>query len=702
MTSKPARKHHRPSTPRGAHALTGFLLLLLAIVLAYGNTLDAAWHLDDYHNIVRDASLHLREVTPDALKTSSFRLTDDGPALYRPVARLTFALNWYVNQSRVFGYHVVNILLHWMTAGLLFLTCRQLLSLPRSAFSGGAGRAYAAALAAALLWCLNPIQTQAVTYIVQRMTVMAAMFFLAALWLYIRGRQQRGIAAAGHFFGVVICFLLAVGSKENAVILPLTLLLVEVCFFQDLDSQRNRRRLWWASGMVLVLGAVVGITAYFILHQGNYTGFLEAYRERPFTLGQRLLTEPRVVLAYLGQIFFPAPWRLSVEHDITVSTSLWHPWTTLPAMLGIGALALAGLLQIRSRPLFAFAVLFFLINHSVESTFLPLELVFEHRNYLPSMFLFLPLAAGAAAWMRRHGGHGRLAPAAWVLVGCVLVLTAVWTHQRNAVWKSERSLWEDVLTKVPDSGRAHHNLAWGYYQKHRKYDQAIAHYRLALKFSDNRKPRQVGATHLNLGLLLMDRGEFAEAARHLAAATAARPEEVKPAYLHAVVLSAGGRLEQAEAILSRLRAKRPGNVQLLNLAALSAMRRARNAEAIPMLEKSLAVDPDNWQTHYYRGAAFSAAGAHRKAAHALARAHRLRPGEPLVWLQRIQNHHQAREVAAAADAVDALCGTAPLSIVEERVTAMSRGPFAAPLNTADVLALIRSRKAGATKEVPRT
>ena len=106
------------------------------------------------------------------------------------------------------------------------------------------------------------------------------------------------------------------------------------------------------------------------------------------------MTEPRVLCIYLSQLFYPVPTRLSIEHDIIYSTSLIRPWTTLPAILGVFFLiGLAGR-QMRRRPMLSFAILFFFLNHAVESSVLPLELIFEHRNYLPSMFLFVPVAIG--------------------------------------------------------------------------------------------------------------------------------------------------------------------------------------------------------------------------------------------------------------------------------------------------------------------
>ena len=117
-----------------------------------------------------------------------------------------------------------------------------------------------------------------------------------------------------------------------------------------------------------------------------------------FTLKERLLTEPRIIIYYLSEIFYPMASRLSLVHDIKISTSFFKPWTTIPAILAIISLLGIGLSQAIKRPIIAFAIFFYFINHIIESTILPLELIFEHRNYLPSFFLFFPVATGLI-WM---------------------------------------------------------------------------------------------------------------------------------------------------------------------------------------------------------------------------------------------------------------------------------------------------------------
>ncbi len=186
---------------------------------------------------------------------------------------------------------------------------------------------------------------------------------------------------------------------------------------------------------------------------------LNGYDERPFSLLERLMTQPRIILMYISQLFFPLPHRLSIAHDVTLSVSLFEPWTTLPALvIVIGSIALA-FKNANRYPLLTFAILFYFLNHVVESSVLPLELVFEHRNYLPSMFIFLPLAAGLLTLfdrLRHHSGF-YYATAIGIII-LVVVGFGLGTYTRNKAWATPQTLWLDASAKAPGSIRPLVNL----------------------------------------------------------------------------------------------------------------------------------------------------------------------------------------------------------------------------------------------------
>lgn len=387
---------------------------------------------------------------------------------------LTFALNWYFSKSTTFSYHLVNISIHILTALFLYLTIYHLLT--RTFYSTrnqiSNSTAQLTALFAVLLWALNPIQTQAVTYIVQRMASMAAMFYIMAVFFYLRARStntttNRILAGTTTF----LCFLLAMGSKENAITLPFALILVELLLLQDLDQKRVKQRLliifFSICGLFLFLSSIMFLN-------GDLLSFLNGYHSRSFTFTERILTEPRVVLHYLYQIFYPVTSHLSFEHDIILSQSLLKPWTTLPAIASIILLLISALLTYRKVPFYSFAVLFFFLNHIIESSIIPLEIVFEHRNYLPSMFLFVPVALLLHQGIQHLKKQTPLLSKMLILFSALLIfLSGFSTYSRNEVWATEGTLWEDTYQKSPNSSRAAHNLG-RWYRQHGQFQKAMS------------------------------------------------------------------------------------------------------------------------------------------------------------------------------------------------------------------------------------
>ncbi|WYD81718.1 MAG: tetratricopeptide repeat protein [Candidatus Electrothrix gigas] len=468
---------------RTSHVRPPLVFFFIGIIFfCYSNTFKASWHLDDEPNILTNSNLHITELTLHQL-SRTLRAQPDGKQdkIYRPLPCLTFGLNWYIGQDNVFGYHVVNLAIHILTAWFLFLTLHLLLHIhyqkkypPRFFIS--------AALLAALLWALAPIQTQAVTYIVQRMASMAGLFTIIAIYTYLRGRsitKRKYLWLALCFFS----FLAALASKENAVLLPASLLLLELSFFQH-HITNKKILLITSSGCVLLLIAVLfvryglGISPF---TRWTFSDLLDSYASRSFTLSERLLTEPRILLLYLSQIFLPIADHLSIEHDIILSQSILSPWTTLPAILTILLIIITSLFYLKKFPLICFPILFFFLNHAVESTILPLELIFEHRNYIPSFFLFLPLGVFVTHVIYNSiqlSSSGRTAGIFLTIL--FLIISGQATYTRNLAWSTEETLWNDALHKAPNSSRAAHNLG-RYYHEFGQYQKAYYYFQLSLK-----------------------------------------------------------------------------------------------------------------------------------------------------------------------------------------------------------------------------
>lgn len=412
--------------------------VLLLIVVAYAGSTSGGWYLDDNANIIDNIKLHVVDLSPASLVaavTAKPGAPLEANSLYRPTAMLTFAVNYVFFGTDPFSYHIVNIAIHTITAMFLYLTLVLLL---QSAKMPLAVQQQAATIAvvATLLWCLAPIQTQAVTYIVQRMTSLAGMFTVLAMYLYTRMRVQHpDTIRAGSIAAIVLMFILGLGSKEIAVLIPLNLLLIELFFFRE-PRWTNKNTLYLLLSLTFMYLVTVLVT-----NRVNIFSLFASADFRPFTAYERLLTEFRIVTYYLFQILVPNANTLTLLHDVPISTSLLKPPATLAALIFLSALLVAAVASVQKYRLFSFAVLFFFVNHAIESTLIPLELAFEHRNYIPSFFLFVPIAALLVQTAYRSQSS-RIVRSFCAFVILLYIGVATFnTIQRNHEWTDRAVFW---------------------------------------------------------------------------------------------------------------------------------------------------------------------------------------------------------------------------------------------------------------------
>jgi tetratricopeptide (TPR) repeat protein len=481
--------------------------LTVLIFVVYGNTFDASWHFDDGPNIVQNKRLHLQSLTWDQVK-ETFMATPEGTTnivTLRPLSRLSFGLNYLLWKDRVQGYHLVNISIHLMASVFLFLTVYHTLRLPSLKAKYGPN-AYFVALLSTAFWALNPVQTQAVTYIVQRMASMAAMFYVMALYLYIKWKTAE--KQFPKYLYLVLCILAGLfsfGSKENALTLPLVLILYHLLFVRHHPGGGFKKDLLILGLSFLFIGAAA--LALFSLYGTGMQALFGLYEIRPFSLYERLLTQSRVVIFYISLLFYPVSGRLSVDHDPGLSTSVLDPPSTLISIVVIFVLIFTSLALYRRQPLITFAVLFFFVNHLMESSVLPLELVFEHRNYLPSMFVFVPVSAGFLRALSHFSYRRSMQSLLLIFIVLFLVGEGHATFVRNRVWITEESLWLDCLEKYPRSFRAHHNL--GRYYDHLEQDgKAYQEYLQALACDAIHSTKEKAVTYFNLGLIAHKRKAY--------------------------------------------------------------------------------------------------------------------------------------------------------------------------------------------------
>lgn len=370
-------------------ALLGAMLVLAWLVYSPG--LDGPFLFDDYANL--PALGYYGRV--DNMESLVSYLTSGiaGPT-GRPFALLSFLIdanNWPASPE---PFKYTNTLIHLLNSALLIWLSIRL------AHALGHIRKHAEwiGLLAGGMWLLHPFWVSTTLYVVQRMTLLSATFVLAGLLAYVHGRQHLIAGAHRRAYawmtgGIVLGTTLAVLSKENGALLPLFALLVEWLVFgragkKTVNAPSEIFR-WWL--IAFLITPTILLLAYLVYQTpGAIDG---AAHSRDFTLAQRLLTEPRIILAYLQHLLLPELYTAGLFQDnITVSTSLVRPWTTLPAMAVIAGLLVLGWKVRDKYPSLTLAIFFFFAGHLLESTVVALELYFEHRSYVPALFIFLPLS----------------------------------------------------------------------------------------------------------------------------------------------------------------------------------------------------------------------------------------------------------------------------------------------------------------------
>ena len=584
-------------------------------------------------------------------------------------------------KDNVIGYHIVNILIHLLTAFFLFLAIRKLSGSPclKNRFKDSS---YFIALLAAVFWAVNPMQTQAVTYIIQRMASLATLFYILSLYFYIAGRLSSFRLKQVIFFsGSLTAFILGVGCKENVAILPFSLILLELIFFQDFKWQVNKKTILFVLGITCSIIIIGGLVIYF---KHDLFFFLKGYTWRPFSLTERLMTECRILMFYLSQLFFPAPYRLSIEHDILISTSLFKPWTTLPAILAVLCLITAGIAWIKKWPLFSFAILFFFLNHIVESTFLPLELVFEHRNYLPSLFLFLPVAAGCNYLIEylKKRKYWLSWPAVAGIIFIIFCLGMA-TYSRNKAWATEKSLWQDAMQKAPTRARPVLNvisgLVHGKNANPAYYEGALKAYRKTLQLDHSRKPFKPGI-FIGMAEIYTRLGKYQKALELYQDILNKDHNNAKARFELTSILIKLGKLEQASENANLLVSRKNAHEGYLNRKGFILLKQNRPREALPFFQKALKMAPYFQTTLLNIGAVFSLSENYIKADWFFKRALRSPPANMAPCLHLIENSLKADKYESARYYTNILLSKYTLWEIKSQLNSIANDALLLPID----------------------
>lgn len=465
-----------------------FLAILGTVVLAYYPGLSGPFVFDDITNIVDNHDIAKAQFNIVSLWDTA--LSGHSSIFRRPLATLSFAFNYLASGSldNAFPFKVTNLVIHlvntflvwrFVTLLLVFIQRHSPLRLPNKQDSW-------VPMLVAAIWALHPLHLTSVLFVVQRMTSLSALFVLSGLIIFLHGRnrvrtnQPHGflIMAAGWFIGLV----LGTACKENALLLPVFILILEYYFFTrpvgDSGTKIKLLSFYVLFSFVPLLLAIGTILVYpdFIF---------DVYKVRDFTILQRILTETRVLWFYLGLLLVPDIRKFGLYHDdIGISANLFTPWSTLPATLGIVICVVFAVLNARKYPIVGFSILWYLLGHAMESSVIGLEIAHEHRNYLPDIG---PLF-GLVYTVSRAFERSRMTHASLVLLIPFGLLLGLVTNLQSRTWSNEASLIEAMVRNHPGSARSH--AIMGEYLAHRTGLRlsAIEHYKIASVLA----PRETG------------------------------------------------------------------------------------------------------------------------------------------------------------------------------------------------------------------
>lgn len=654
----------------GVHPRLGFYIFIVLIpifgMLAYSNTFHAPFQWDEAafiekNPIVKDLSYFL--------ETSRAKGFEYYPALKgRYIGYLTFALNYKLHGLDVTGYHVVNIVIHILNALLVYLLVALTFKTP---FMLGSALSYYSKVIAfftAMLFVSHPVQTEAVTYIFQRLASLVTLFYMLSLVCYIKYRLQgpgdRELATttslssyivSGRWLLAAVFFaVLAMKTKENAFTLPIILTLYEFSFFRGETRQRILRLI-----PILLTLLIIPMT------QAGFDGAAEENTPTTPVMGgyehlsqhEYLLTQFRVIVTYIRLLFFPV--NQNLYYDYPVFSSFFNPEVFLSFLFLLSILVFAVYLFRRSRVtghesrLMAFGILWFFVALSVESSIIPIPMIIcEYRVYLPSAGAFLAITTGLFILMAKvRDKKIRLA-----IISSLILMTFVFSYAayaRNTLWGSNISLWEDVVKKSPQKAKGYNTLGNAYYDKgqidtaisyyhsalkvqphHAKVyynlgnayygkgliDNAIGHYQAAIRLN----PRYADA-HNNLGIAYASKDLTDMAIRHYETALRLKPEHAETYYNLGVTYYRKGLTDKAIGQLQTAIKLQPDYAEAYNNLGSIYGSKGLTDLAIAHYEAALRLKPGYAETHYNLGIAYSAKGLHGKATEHFQTAIKLNP-----------------------------------------------------------------------------
>jgi tetratricopeptide (TPR) repeat protein len=560
--------------------ITGIILLLAALI-AYSNSFDCSFHWDDAHAILVNDKVHGLDFFADP---GTWLRVD-----LRPLSLFTFALNWTIGGGNVFTYHLVNLILHILTAFIVFYLARFTIGLLANDDRLDQRLKDGCAVFIALFFLLHPLQTMAVTYIVQRMTILAALFYVLAVYLYARGRMSyiyEGINIRSTSF-LVLAFLsgiLGILSKQSAVTFPVAFILFELFFIRKPDGKLCRRYVAGGASLLILAFLVVVLAGKLPVETQQYTRL------------EYLSAQLGVLYKYFALIVLPI--SQNVDYYIIIEPPLIGPLQIIGILLLLALIGLSAWFFNRNK-LISFGILWFLLTMSVESSIIPIrDVMMEHRMYLPLFGVGLIITGLIMRYLPY-----RSIISMYVASTIIFIVLAFATYSRNETWKTGLSLWQDAYDKNPANTRAINNLgltikvnanfAPSIQQRNMELNKAVNLFTSSIKLNADYIP-----AYMNRSLSYMVLGKFEQALKDMEVVAREDPDKQYLYYhIEGVAYAKQGMIKEASNSLDEAYRRNDRDASLLKWRGLVSAEMDQYQKAIDNFQASLDIDPK--QTSLY-------------------------------------------------------------------------------------------------------
>jgi len=551
-------------------------VIIIAILggLIYANSLLAPLVFDDHYVIVEN----------EELKSDSVFTTFNNP---RYIGIVSFALNYRVHQENPFGYHLVNLLIHLCNALLVYWLSLNIFALV-SANLHNNNYKHLLCLFIALLFVAHPVQTQAVTYISQRFASLAAFFTFASLLSYIKFRRSNN-SSYWLLILSVVCALCAFKTKENTIVIPLVLIVIELLFFRASSVSLKKRILFIVPYFIVLIFVV---TSFININQPIENLVSKAFEKSRETQliprGQYLLTEFRVIVTYMRLLILPI--NQSIEYSYSLSQSFFE----IKVILSLCAIVLLigiAIATARKFPVISFGILWYFIFLLVESSVIPIsDVIFEHRIYLPSAGFIMAFVAVVYEIFQRLKLRG-----VTILFIVLVVALSIAAYARNGVWNDRVTLWKDCVDKFPQNWRCHLNLG-GAYVTQQKYDDAIVELEIGLKGNPHDKE------HLRLlALSYLKTGSLDKATKVINKTMQLDPDFIQFYYQASLDYLNNKKYEAALAILNAAHEAKSSDTVITGMLAHAYCMKGNLDSALQYYDEAAALDSNNPALYHDRG-----------------------------------------------------------------------------------------------------